>query len=52
MLEGKFGERGGEQLDLFLAHAKIEVEPVTKDKSGSLARLGVATEKAGVMPRG
>jgi ribonuclease VapC len=28
-LEGKAGERGGEQLDLFLARAQIEVAPVT-----------------------
>ncbi len=29
VLEGKSGERGGEQLDLFLARAQIEVAPVT-----------------------
>jgi len=29
VLEAKSGERGGEQLDLFLARAQIEVEPVT-----------------------
>ncbi|MFZ0320908.1 MAG: type II toxin-antitoxin system VapC family toxin [Candidatus Sulfotelmatobacter sp.] len=29
VLEGKSGEKGGEQLDLFLARAQIEVEPVT-----------------------
>jgi len=29
VLEGKSGERGGEQLDLFLARAQIEVEPIT-----------------------
>ena len=28
VLESKSGERGGEQLDLFLARAQIEVEPV------------------------
>src|ERR1039458_975653 len=28
-LEGKAGERGGEQLDLLLARAQIEVAPVT-----------------------
>lgn len=32
MLEGKSGERGGEQLDLFLARAQIEVEPVTAEQ--------------------
>ena len=31
VLEGKFGVRGGEQLDLFLARAQIEVEPVTAE---------------------
>ena len=31
-LEGKSGERGGEQLDLFLARAKVEVEPVTDEQ--------------------
>ena len=29
VLEGKSGERGGEQLDLFLARAQVEVAPVT-----------------------
>lgn len=29
VLEAKSGERGGEQLDLFLARAQIEVAPVT-----------------------
>lgn len=29
VLESKSGERGGEQLDLFLARAQIEVAPVT-----------------------
>ncbi len=37
VLESKSGERGGEQLDLFLARAKIEVEPVT-DEQVQLAR--------------
>jgi ribonuclease VapC len=32
VLESKFGERGGEHLDLFLARAKIEVEPVTDEQ--------------------
>lgn len=32
MLEGKAGERGGEQLDLFLARAQIEVTPVTAEQ--------------------
>jgi ribonuclease VapC len=32
VLEGKSGERGGEQLDLFLARAQIEVEPVTAEQ--------------------
>jgi len=32
MLEGKFGEQGGDDLDLFLARAKIEVEPVTDEQ--------------------
>jgi ribonuclease VapC len=32
VLEGKFGERGGDDLDLFLARAKIEVEPVTDEQ--------------------
>src|SRR5580658_10604505 len=32
VLEGKSGERGGEHLDLFLARAKIEVEPVTDEQ--------------------
>ncbi len=32
VLEGKSGERGGEQLDLFLARAQIEVAPVTADQ--------------------
>jgi ribonuclease VapC len=31
VLEGKFGARGGEQLDLFVARAQIEVEPVTTE---------------------
>jgi ribonuclease VapC len=31
VLESKSGERGGEQLDLFLARAQIEVEPVTAE---------------------
>ncbi len=31
VLEAKSGERGGEQLDLFLARAQIEVEPVTAE---------------------
>jgi ribonuclease VapC len=33
VLEGKFGPRGGEQLDLFLARAQIEVEPVTAEQA-------------------
>ena len=33
VLEGKSGERGGEQLDLFLARAQIEVEPVTAEQA-------------------
>jgi ribonuclease VapC len=37
LLEGKFGERGGDDLDLFLARAKIEVEPVT-DEQVQIAR--------------
>jgi ribonuclease VapC len=32
VLEAKSGERGGEQLDLFLARAQIEVAPVTIDQ--------------------
>ena len=32
VLEGKSGERGGEQLDLFLARAQIEVAPVTSEQ--------------------
>ena len=32
VLESKSGERGGEQLDLFLARAKIEIEPVTEEQ--------------------
>ena len=32
VLEGKSGERGGEQLDLFLARAQIEVAPVTEEQ--------------------
>ncbi len=32
VLEGKSGERGGEQLDLFLARAQIEVAPVTVEQ--------------------
>jgi ribonuclease VapC len=31
VLEGKSGPRGGEQLDLFLARAQVEVEPVTAE---------------------
>ncbi|MFY9740706.1 MAG: type II toxin-antitoxin system VapC family toxin [Candidatus Sulfotelmatobacter sp.] len=31
VIEAKSGERGGEQLDLFLARAQIEVEPVTSE---------------------
>jgi ribonuclease VapC len=31
VLESMSGERGGEQLDLFLARAQIEVEPVTAE---------------------
>jgi ribonuclease VapC len=32
VLEAKSGERGGEQLDLFLARAQIEVAPVTLEQ--------------------
>jgi ribonuclease VapC len=32
VLEAKSGERGGEQLDLFLARAQIEVAPVTMEQ--------------------
>ena len=32
VLESKSGERGGEQLDLFLTRAQIEVEPVTAEQ--------------------
>jgi ribonuclease VapC len=32
VLESKAGERGGEQLDLFLARAQIEVAPVTMEQ--------------------
>lgn len=32
VLEGKFGERGGDQLDLFLARAQIEIAPVTAEQ--------------------
>jgi len=32
VLESKAGERGGEQLDLFLARAQIEVAPVTLEQ--------------------
>ena len=32
VLEARSGERGGEQLDLFLARAQIEVEPVTAEQ--------------------
>lgn len=32
VLEGKSGPRGGEQLDLFLARAQIQVEPVTAEQ--------------------
>jgi ribonuclease VapC len=32
VMEGKSGERGGEQLDLFLARAQIEIEPVTEEQ--------------------
>jgi ribonuclease VapC len=32
VLEGKFGARGGEQLDLFVARAQIEIEPVTAEQ--------------------
>jgi ribonuclease VapC len=34
VIESKSGERGGEQLDLFLARAQIEVEPVTAEHVG------------------
>jgi len=34
VLEGKSGPRGGEQLDLFLARAQVEVEPVTAEHVG------------------
>src|ERR1700688_2265577 len=39
VLEGKSGERGGEQLDLFLARAQIEVAPVTIEQV-RIARTG------------
>ena len=32
MLEARSGERAGDDLDLFLARAKIEVEPVTDEQ--------------------
>jgi ribonuclease VapC len=32
VIEAKSGERGGEPLDLFLARAQIEVEPVTAEQ--------------------
>jgi ribonuclease VapC len=32
VLDAKSGERGGDQLDLFLARAQIEVEPVTAEQ--------------------
>ena len=32
VLEAKSGERGGEQLDLFLARAQIEIAPVTTEQ--------------------
>ncbi len=32
VLEAKSGERGGEQLDLFLARAQVEVAPVTAEQ--------------------
>ena len=32
VVEAKSGDRGGEQLDLFLARAQIEVEPVTEEQ--------------------
>jgi ribonuclease VapC len=32
VLEAKSGERGGEQLDLFLAGAQIEIAPVTSEQ--------------------
>ncbi|MGD0990247.1 MAG: type II toxin-antitoxin system VapC family toxin [Candidatus Sulfotelmatobacter sp.] len=32
VLESKSGERGSEQLDLFLARAQIELEPVTAEQ--------------------
>jgi ribonuclease VapC len=32
VLEARSGERAGDDLDLFLAHAKIEVEPVTDEQ--------------------
>ncbi len=32
VLESKSGERGREQLDLFLARAKFEIEPVTEEQ--------------------
>ncbi len=33
VLEGQFGEIGGERLDLFLARAKIEIVPFTEEQS-------------------
>src|SRR5271156_401684 len=32
VLEAKSGERAGDDLDLFLARAKIEIEPVTDEQ--------------------
>ena len=32
MLEARSGEKAGDDLDLFLARAKIEVEPVTEEQ--------------------
>jgi ribonuclease VapC len=32
VIEAKSGERGGEQLDLFLARAQIEIAPVTSEQ--------------------
>jgi ribonuclease VapC len=33
VLEGKAGERGGDQLDLFLARAKIEIVSLTEEQT-------------------
>ena len=42
VIEGKSGERGGEQLDLFLARAQIEVAPVSCIGFTTLAPMRVS----------